>query len=362
MKKKVLIFFSIGIGDVLMTTPALQAIQKLRQNYQIDALFMNKSVCDLFGSCGWFDQVHLINFLGDSKVESLKKIFKLRAEKYDKSLMIFPANHYLYQLVTYSLGAKERFGHRYLEGALPDFQFLYNRYIVEDRSLHCVEENYRLFEKCFSTTLDREFTLNIPLGVNDRDFADRFIEQNRLGGRKLIGIHAGCDVLKNMIHKRWSTDNYGKLLKKISREEPDTRFLIFGGPAEYEMNEEIAAHIPDCSLIVKNTTFLQSAAVMEKCNLFIANDSGLMHTSAALHLPVLAIFGPTNPVYLHPYRSEYEIVQKNFSCQPCFEYARKPLICNQQDKYKCIKQLTIEEVYQKYKVLASRLVAHKKEF
>jgi len=361
LKKKVLIFFSIGIGDVLMTTPALQSIQKLRQNYQIDALFMNKSVRDLFGRCGWFDQVHLINFLGDSKVESLKKIFKLRAEKYDKSLMIFPANHYLYQLVTYSLGAKERFGHRYLEGALPDFQFLYNKYIVEDRSLHCVEENYRLFEKCFETRLERDFSLNIPLGSEDRLFADDFAVKNRLTERKLIGVHAGCDVLKNMIHKRWSTENYGKLLKKISLEEPKTLFLLFGGPAEYAMNEEIAAHIPDCSLIVKNTTFLQSAAVMEKCNLFIANDSGLMHTSAALQLPVLAIFGPTNPVYLHPYRSEFEIVQKNFSCQPCFEYARKPLICNQQDKYKCIKQLTIEEVYQKYKVLASRLAADKRE-
>ncbi len=136
-----------------MTTPALQAIQKLRQNYQIDALFMNKSVCDLFGSCGWFDQVHLINFLGDSKVKSLQQIFKLHAEKYDKSLMIFPANHYLYQLVTYSLGARERFGHRYLEGALPDFQFLYNRYIVEDRSLHCVRRTTGSLKNVFQPRL-----------------------------------------------------------------------------------------------------------------------------------------------------------------------------------------------------------------
>jgi heptosyltransferase-2 len=297
----------------------------------------------------------LINFLGDSKLSSLKKILKLRAERYQKSFMIFPANHYLYQVVTFSLGAKERFGHDYQAGAFPDFQFLYNRRIKEDRSLHCVEENFRLFEFGFDTKLSREYNLSIPVSKTEEAFATQFIANNKIVNHELVGIHAGCDVLKNMIHKRWSTENYGKFIKKISLERPNTRFLLFGGPAEHVINEEIAAHLPGKTLIVKNTSFLQSAAIMSKCKMFVANDSGLMHTAAALQLPVLAIFGPTNPVYLRPYRSEHEIVQKDFSCQPCFEYARKPLICNQSDKYKCVKQITVDNVYEKFTKLYNRI-------
>ena len=355
LKKKVLIFFSVGIGDALMTTPALQAMQTLRQDYQIDALFMNKSVADLFHRCDWFDHIHQINFLTGSKPAAIRNVLRLRSQRYHKSIMIFPANHYLYQLVTFTIGAKERYGHRYLQGAFPDFQFLYNRSITEDRTLHCVEENFRLFEKSFGVKLSRDFNLSIPVGKAEQEFARLYLQKHNLEQHNLIGIHAGCDVLKNMIHKRWSAANYGNLIKRISATQNQTRFLLFGGSAESELNREIAAYLPDKTQVVEKTSFLESAALMQQCRLFIANDSGLMHTAAALQLPVLAIFGPTNPTYLHPYRSEHEIVQKNISCQPCFEYARRPLICNQQQKYRCIRELSVEEVFAKFQTLNNRI-------
>ena len=71
-----------------------------------------------------------------------------------------------------------------------------------------------------------------------------------------------------------------------------------------------------------------------------------MHTAAALQVPSVNIFGPTNSVYTEPYKAEHIVIKKDYDCTPCYEYSRIPLKCNQTEKYKCLKDITVEEVYQ----------------
>ena len=70
-----------------------------------------------------------------------------------------------------------------------------------------------------------------------------------------------------------------------------------------------------------------------------------MHIAAALNLKVIAIIGPTNPHYIHPWKTEHKIVTLNLDCAPCFFYSPKPLICTREDvNFKCIKELSVEMV------------------
>ena len=71
-----------------------------------------------------------------------------------------------------------------------------------------------------------------------------------------------------------------------------------------------------------------------------------MHVASAMQRKVVAIIGPTNPHYIHPWKTEHRIVTLNLDCAPCFFYSPRPLICIRTDiKYKCIRELTVEMVY-----------------
>jgi heptosyltransferase-2 len=85
---------------------------------------------------------------------------------------------------------------------------------------------------------------------------------------------------------------------------------------------------------------------MKRCNLFVSNDSSLMHVASAMHLKVVAIIGPTNPHFIHPWKTDYRIVDLNLNCSPCFFYSPRPLICIRKDvQFKCIKELNKDMVY-----------------
>jgi heptosyltransferase II len=80
---------------------------------------------------------------------------------------------------------------------------------------------------------------------------------------------------------------------------------------------------------------------------FVTNDSSQMHIAAALGLKVVAIIGPTNQNYIYPWKTKHKIVSLNLDCSPCFFYSPTPLICSRNDtKFKCIKELFVEMVYQ----------------
>jgi len=99
-------------------------------------------------------------------------------------------------------------------------------------------------------------------------------------------------------------------------------------------------------IVVNAESLIQSTAIMRRCNVFVTNDSSQMHIAAALGLKVVAIIGPTNQNYIHPWKTEYKIVSLNLDCSPCFFYSPKPLICNRTDlKFKCIIELTVDMVY-----------------
>ena len=71
-----------------------------------------------------------------------------------------------------------------------------------------------------------------------------------------------------------------------------------------------------------------------------------MHTAAALQVPSVNIFGPTNSIYTEPYKAEHIVVKKDHDCIPCYEYSRIPLICTQEEKYKCLNDISVEEIYE----------------
>jgi lipopolysaccharide heptosyltransferase II len=151
-----------------------------------------------------------------------------------------------------------------------------------------------------------------------------------------VGINPGADRPE----KRWSPENHATVADRLS-ELRGAKIFVFGGPGEEHLADRIekAMKHPVTNLAGK-LSLNELAYVISRLDLFVTNDSGPMHIAAAVKTPVVALFGPEDPVYTRPYTSPnlYRIVQQELDCRPCIkERCDRPI---------CMESLKPEEVLQ----------------
>lgn len=343
---KILILALSGIGDALMFTPALKLLRQSLPSAQIDALVMFKSSKEILQNNPNLNSVIYFDFLKEGSLNSLNFVLDLR-KKYDAAINVYPSNRKEYNIINFLIGAKKRAGIEYLRMNKQNFGWLNNITVLENDETHNVQTNIKLIEKLLDKKFNEEPAMDIYLSDEDEKFAVDFLEENKIQKNDyVIGFHPGCATLKNHIKRRWEPEKFAGLGKKLIKEK-NAKIFLFGGPEEEELKSSINSMIDsENSYVIKTDNFLQSIAVMKRCNVFVTNDSALMHIASALGLKVVAIIGPTNKHYIHPWKTEHRIVSLNLDCSPCFFYSPKPLACSRTDvQFKCIKDLDVEMVY-----------------
>ena len=343
---KILIIALSGIGDALMFTPALKLLRSTLPVAQIDALVMYKGAEDVLKNNPNINNIFRFDFLSEGVFSSLKFVLSLR-KKYDVSVNVYPSNRKEYNIISFLTGAKNRGAVKYLRKDFSNLGFLNNIKVKENDSVHNAQTNIKLVENLTGLKFEDEPPLELFLTDDDINFANIFFGSNKINENDFVtGFHPGCATLKNHIKRRWEPEKFAELGKKLI-DEHNARILIFGGPDELQLKESINKKINSSKAIVVETdSILQSAAIMKRCNLFVTNDSSQMHIASALKRKVVAIIGPTNPHFIHPWKTEHKIVRLNLDCSPCFFYSPRPLICSRNDvQFKCIKELSVDMVY-----------------
>jgi heptosyltransferase-2 len=342
----ILILALSGIGDALMFTPALRLLRNSLPDAQIDALVMFKGVNDMFLRNKDINNVYYFDFLKESVYQSLKYVLKLR-NRYDTSISVYPSNRKEYNIINFLIGADKRAGVDYLRMNNRELSFLSNISITEDDSIHNVQANIKLVEKVLNVKLTDEPDLNFPINGEDENFAEDYLKKLSIKDSDIvIGFHPGSATLKNHIYRRWEPEKFAALGKNLI-EKKGVKILIFGGPEEEELKLNIANLINSGYAVSTGVMSLpQTAAVIKRCDVFVTNDSSLMHVASAMKNKIVAIIGPTNMAYIHPWHTKYKIVSLNLDCSPCFFYSPRPLICSRNDvKFKCIKELSVDFIY-----------------
>lgn len=343
---KILILALSGIGDALMFTPAIKLLKEELPDCHLDALVMFKGVNDIYKRNENIENVFYYDFIHAGVKKSFSYLMKLRG-KYDASINVYPSNRREYNIFSFLLGAEKRTAVRYLHRGFVNLGFLNNNTVLENDNLHNVEENLRLAEKVLGKNFDKKPQLEFYVTKEDLDYADEYFKNTNIIEQHLvIGFHPGCAVFKNHIKRRWEPEKFAELGRQLI-EKNNAKILIFGGSDETELKKQVAAGINSKdAFVVEPENLGQTAVIMKRCNLFITNDSSLMHVASALQLNIIAIIGPTNMNYIHPWKTNYRIVSLNLECSPCFFYSPKPLTCIRKDlKFKCIKELTVDMVY-----------------
>ncbi len=343
---KILILALSGIGDALMFTPALKLLRQSLPSAQIDALVMFRGTKEIYETNPNFNKVIHFDFLKEGTVNSLKFVLSLR-KKYDATINVYPSNRKEYNVINFLIGAKKRVGVEYLRLNNQNFGWLNNVTVLENDKTHNAQTNINLVEKLLNKKFDEEPAMEIHFSNDDKEFVDSFLkEKNILENDFVVGFHPGCATLKNHIKRRWEPEKFAELGKKLITEK-NAKVFLFGGSEEEELKSSINKKIDsNSSFVITIEKFLQSIAIMKRCNVFVTNDSALMHVASALGLKVIAIIGPTNQHYIHPWKTEHKIVSLNLDCAPCFFYSPKPLTCSRTDvQFKCIKELDVDIVW-----------------
>jgi heptosyltransferase-2 len=107
----------------------------------------------------------------------------------------------------------------------------------------------------------------------------------------------------------------------------ERRVVLLGGPKDAGLGEQIRAWVagrldgdPGDRLrnLCGTTSLMEAFAILSGAGIALSNDSGLMHAAAALDVPVLAIFGSTDPRHTPPHSPRARIIHLGLSCSPCF--------------------------------------------
>ncbi len=338
--KRIGIIPIFGIGDLLMATPAIRNLKENLPDHSIEIFVMSKVHLDVLKGNPHIDRIHFFPFLKASKFEALRFLLGFRG-KFDVTINFYPSNRYHYNVFAFLLGAPIRLGHRYLKDDLISLNFLKNRTIKERFDRHVVLQNLDLI-KLLGLRDDNlvDYPLQYFLEPHEIEEAEKFPAFQKREG-VVIGIHPGTSKLKGHINRRWPPERFAEFIDLFHQKFTQSRVLVFGGPEDIDAKERIRDLVreKDRLFLVDTPTIRQAAALIHRCDIFVSNDSGLMHLAAAVGVPTVAIFGPTNYRWVHPWKVEHRIVSLELPCSPCFYYSPRPLKCQAGLDFKCLKEL-----------------------
>jgi heptosyltransferase II len=178
--------------------------------------------------------------------------------------------------------------------------------------------------------------ISISLSSERKEIARlRLQEQGVDLQKKLIGVNPGAFYGSA---KRWFSDRYAQLLDRLI-EHHGVEVALFGSPGEVPIAHSIRSFMRHRPVILSGKTQLSELiAMIACCDLFITNDSGPMHLAAALRVPTLAIFGPTDEVATGPLSPTAVVLKKAVECSPC-------LLRECPIDHRCMTRMTVDEVY-----------------
>ncbi|MEK6646473.1 MAG: lipopolysaccharide heptosyltransferase II [Candidatus Firestonebacteria bacterium] len=323
--KKILIIRLRFIGDIVLTTPFIANLRKNYPDSHIAYLFEEGYGQVLSGNPLLNELIQIPR--NANLFQMLKVINTLRDKKFDAVIDLFgnPRS----AILAYLTNAKYRVGFNF-----PVRRNFYNIVVKDSGSRNTAIDVYLNVLNAIDANLDTNCcNTTIYLSDEEKKNAKDFLAESKIDiNKKIIGINPGATWQA----KRWLKEKFA-LLADILVDKYNSEIIIFEGPKEKGIANEISNLMKKKIVCVNNLDIKYLSSVIERCNLFITNDAGPMHISVALNVPTIAIFGPGEPDIWFPYdKSKHIAFKKQVSCWPC-----NLDVCEKQD---CMKAISVDDV------------------
>lgn len=337
--KTILIVSCTGLGDTLLSTPAISSIRKRYPDARI-AVFLNFRNMELFTDNP--DPDIMIPYGGGYR-RFFRNIRRFRNLKPDVAVILH-GNEPQATPYCYLSGA------RYIVKVprSPEYGYLLSNPdngIGEIGEAHCIDVRLQgpRFIGCAAD--NRRMTLNAD--KEDETFVDEYLKVQGIdSGNILIGFQTGAAKK----YKVWPAGNFIELGKRLLSKNAGIRIILTGSPNEAESCDFIAGQIGGAAISVAGKIPLKhTRALIKRLSILVTNDTGTLHMAIALGTRTVSLFCPTDyrcygPLYdfdLH------RVIAKKRPCVKCASAkCREPF---------CMSQITTEEVFG---VIADDLPGH----
>lgn len=174
----------------------------------------------------------------------------------------------------------------------------------------------------------------------------------------MITIHPGA----SKIERAWHAERFGILCQNLIKAY-SVKIILLGSNEEKLLLEKIGSFCPSENVeIVVKLNLYETTQLLKVSQLFIGNDSGLLHLASLAGTPVVGIFGPGQAATTGPFIDikKQEIVTRNYSCSPCDQRFFKECEPSVHQKPECLESISVKEVSEAIKKIVKRLGLFKK--
>lgn len=307
---KIVVRMPNWIGDFVMATPLLEDLKRLYPDAQIAALCTGV-LGELLENNPYVDEVIVFS--------RKNRLFpKLLKEKYDLGILLTnslsSAWHFFLSPVKKRVGFAKNFRRFLVTDNIP---FPKNK-----KKQHLV------------------LTYKALIGSNSHSEPKLFIApKEKKIGRTTFGINPGAAYGSA---KCWPPERFTALIQRLLDEVPNCEIKLFGDKLTKSLVDAICDGFDSRVInLAGKTTLRELIQEIGALDAFLTNDSGPMHMAASLKVPLVALFGSTNPYATGPYKRG-KIIYKAVSCSPCYKR-----VCP--IDFRCMKQIEVDEVVKEMK-------------
>jgi lipopolysaccharide heptosyltransferase II len=310
------------VGDNVLALPTYRALHHRFRNEGGIAVAAPEHIAPLLASMGLFRKVLAWNGTTRNRVRVLKSGRFRRA-------VILP-NSFRAAMIAYAAGISERWGYGSDARGM-----LLTHSVRRDRERGHQLDDYAGLLAAINAprVVDEIPSIKLPVHVREKARKRMRAAGVRLD-RPVFGLHAGGLYGRA---KHWGDDRYSQLAERLR--EDGYGVVMLTSPGERAQADAIADSLgDDVSVIGGDGDVLQLAAAISHCSVIVTNDSGPLHLAAALAVPSVSIFGPTDPART-VIPGATRVVRRDVSCGPCYERE-----CPLRD-HRCMKEISVDEVY-----------------
>jgi len=321
-----------SIGDIVLTTPLVRAVRKRFPKARIDFV-IKREFAELMQT-----NPHLTTVYEYDKRTGIKGLLALARQLRDNRYDLFVDIHKNFR--TYLLRVLTRPGRTvaFSKHIIPRTLLVaagINRY----KEILQLPERFLRSLQPFDVVNDEKGLELFPTDAHRSKVKSVFQQENLSEGDLALGF----GTVSAHPLKQWPAERFIELGRQLVQKY-NARILLFGGPGDLQGTEQIARQLPNAPILLcGRLSLLESAAAVQRCTLFVGNDSGMIHIAAAMQRKVVKFFGPTVEEFGYsPYRTESIVISKPLSCRPCTHTGKGTCKIS---THACMKDIQVAEVF-----------------
>ena len=247
----------------------------------------------------------------------------------DFDIVVDLQNNRRSHLLAFLSGARVRAGHRNHK-----WSFLLNRLSQGSPGpLPPLEHQFRVLKRIGVDAFDKR--LELWTRPAEEEAVRRFLDSQWVSSSQLlVGINPGSSP--RWPTKQWPVENFAKLCDELAKR--NVRVVITGSAEDAPLAEELLRLTRNKPVnAVGRTSITELIALIRRCQAFISSDSAPMHIASGVDVPLVAIFGPTDPKRHLVAPSRHQVFWKEVHCSPCYlRSCPVGLIC--------MKKISVQEI------------------